>query len=213
MVFLLGQKRAKYLFEYLYWLMKCLKEGGSLTNRHYQWVFTEGFGLETTYYEGKKILDVGCGPRGSLEWAPSSADCFGLDPLANQYLKLNKGKHRMKYVPAAAELMPFESNSFDLVSSFNSLDHVDDFDAAISEICRVLKPGGDFLLISDIHSRPALCEPTVVGWDFSERLAGNLEKQWHQQFRRGTKIYESIRLAEPYDGGAYGLLIGHFVKK
>ena len=30
--------------------------------------------------------DIGCGPRGSLEWATMAAERVGLDPPVNKYL-------------------------------------------------------------------------------------------------------------------------------
>jgi len=53
-------------------------------------------------------LDIGCGPRGSLEWADMTKERYGLDPLANEYLKLGADKHKMKYVASGAEKIPFE---------------------------------------------------------------------------------------------------------
>lgn len=210
---LFGQKGAKYFFEHQYWRFKWIMEGRRFSNDHYQWVFEAGFGLDHQYYEGKKVMDIGCGPRGSLEWVPESTLAYGLDPLANDYLKLSKGKHRMTYVSAGAEAIPFENDYFDVVSSFNSLDHVDDLEASLKEIYRILKPGGDFLLITDIHEKPALCEPIAIDWNISDHLAVNFSRRFEKRLKRRSKIYESIRHAEAYDGQEYGILMGHFVKK
>jgi len=213
MVLFLGKKGAKYFFEHQYWRFQWLREGGRFSNDHYKWVFNDGFGLESHFYEDKKVIDIGCGPRGSLEWVPDTTLAYGLDPLANDYLKLNKGKHQMTYVSASAEAIPFENHYFDVVSSFNSLDHVDDLEASLKEIYRVLKPGGDFLLITDIHEKPALCEPTTIHWDITEHLSDKFESRFQKRLKRKSKIYESIRHNEAYDGQEYGILMGHFVKK
>ena len=37
---------------------------------------------------------------------------------------------------------PFDDNSFDAVVAIGSLHHTGDFDTAIAEMCRVVKPGG-----------------------------------------------------------------------
>ena len=42
--------------------------------------------------------------------------------------------------------LPFEDNSVDVVFSFHTLEHVDDYLFALSEVFRVLKHGGRFLL-------------------------------------------------------------------
>ena len=49
-----------------------LKERAAETdakNSRYQSYFTDNFDLKPEFFAGKRILDVGCGPRGSLEWA------------------------------------------------------------------------------------------------------------------------------------------------
>ena len=63
--------------ELLYWRLRKLDEG-DLTNEHYEEFFTVYFGLSVADYKGKRVLDIGCGPRGSLEWVSAHADCFCL---------------------------------------------------------------------------------------------------------------------------------------
>jgi hypothetical protein len=48
---------------------------GVLSNDHYRHFYTAHFGLDASHYDGKVILDIGCGPRGSLEWADAATDC------------------------------------------------------------------------------------------------------------------------------------------
>ena len=65
------------------------------------------FDLEPSFYEGKRILDIGCGPCGSLEWADMAAERVGLDPLVPQSMELGAKKHEMTYVAAPSEKIPF----------------------------------------------------------------------------------------------------------
>lgn len=58
----------------------------------------------------------------------------GLDPLADRYLELGAKHHNMRYVASPAERMPFEAGYFDIVCSFNSLDHVDNLRKTIKQI-------------------------------------------------------------------------------
>jgi ubiquinone/menaquinone biosynthesis C-methylase UbiE len=113
-------------------------------------------------YAGKNILDVGCGPRGSLEWASMARERVGIDSLISKYRALGIDRHAMKYVDAPAEKIPFGTGYFDFVTSFNSLDHVDDLEKAISEIARVTKPEGTFLLICEVNHEPTETEPVYV---------------------------------------------------
>jgi len=151
----------KASWELAYWQRRKRKER-HLKNDHYQQHYTDLFGLTTEDYRNKKVLDIGCGPRGSLEWADVAAERYGLDPLANEYLKLGAGKHKMSYVSAPSEAIPFADGYFDIVASFNSLDHVDDLDRTSAEIGRVTKPGGRFLLVVEINHPPTPTEPITL---------------------------------------------------
>jgi len=129
-----------------------------LSNGHYEPLFTKAFDLSRDDYTAKRVLDIGCGPRGSLEWADMALQRVGLDPLVPDYLKLGADRHRMEYVAAPSEKIPFASDHFDIVACLNALDHVDDLGRTISEIKRVIRAGGLFLLSVEID-HPA--EPGV----------------------------------------------------
>lgn len=155
-----GYKQYRELF---FWKERAANEP-VLVNDHYAFFYTAYFGLDAAFYTGKRILDIGCGPRGSLEWAAMAAERVGLDPLANEYLKLGAKRHAMKYVAAPAEDMPFADGYFDVACSFNSLDHVDDLARTIAEIKRVVTPGGLFLLIVEANHPAMVTEPVTFGW-------------------------------------------------
>ena len=58
--------RAKEKAELRYWRGRVDAEG-ELANDQYQAAFCDRYGLDPSFYDGKRILDIGCGPRGSLE--------------------------------------------------------------------------------------------------------------------------------------------------
>lgn len=191
--------------ELAFWKSR-LAPGGVLANDHFEAFYTTHFGWDRSRYRGKRMLDVGCGPRGSLEWAADAALRVGADPLATAYRALGTDRHAMVYVACHAEALPFADAAFDVVSAFNSLDHVDDLDRAIREIARVLAPGGDFLLITDIHARPTLLEPSATRWDVVERFQPALALVEQRQVEQSVfspegygDIYQSLRRGVPYD--------------
>ena len=53
----------------MYYWKKRKGDEGTLRNTHYKRYYTEFFKIEDEFYKNKSILDIGCGPRGSLEWA------------------------------------------------------------------------------------------------------------------------------------------------
>lgn len=191
---------------------------GTLNNAHYKPFYTSHFGLDDDFYAGKRILDIGCGLRGSLEWADMTAERIGLDPLADSYMTIGATEHKMKYVASGAEHTPFEDGHFDVVCSFNSLDHVDDLDAAIAEIKRIVAPGGLFLLLTDVNHEPTPCEPTCYSWDIVERFQPEMEGTDVRHYERvESGLYDSIDGGEPYDHSNEqhrpGVLSVKFVKK
>jgi ubiquinone/menaquinone biosynthesis C-methylase UbiE len=187
----------KEFFELAYWKgVRILK--GKLSHDHYEFFFTEYFGISSSYYQDKVILDIGCGPRGSLEWAHMTKKRIGLDPLADKYMKMGADKHKMEYVKAYVEHMPFPDDHFDVITSFNSLDHVADLQQACQEIIRVLKPGGRFLLAVDIHQYPTLTEPQTISWELIEKYFISLRiiQKRRLEIVAKHKIYENLRQAK-----------------
>jgi 2-polyprenyl-3-methyl-5-hydroxy-6-metoxy-1,4-benzoquinol methylase len=154
---------AKRRAELRYWRGRFASEQGRLGNRHYEPLFTTVFGLTKEDYRGKRLLDIGCGPRGSLEWADVALQRVGLDPLADNYRsELGAARHQMEYRASGSEKIPFGDGHFDVVTCLNALDHVDDIAATIREIKRVTKPGGLFLLSVETDHPPTAAEPITV---------------------------------------------------
>jgi ubiquinone/menaquinone biosynthesis C-methylase UbiE len=212
---LIGQKYLKKTTELWYWQLKKQREG-QFSNHHYEQYYTTYFGLSLDFYKDKKVLDIGCGPRGSLEWATMAKECVGIDPLAEKYLKMGANAQKMRYVQGEAEAMPFENDYFDVVASFNSLDHVDNVQRAIEELVRVLKKDGLFLFIADIHEQPTVTEPSAFSWDIMKTLSNYffiLEEKHYE----GHQLYTSIRKGIAFDHNnpkkRYGVLTAKMCKK
>lgn len=165
----------KQRHELKFWSKKVIEEktlkqisGGA----PYEKFYINDFNFTHDDYEGKSILDIGCGPRGSLEWADMASLRVGLDPLVNDYYKLGGGTlfHKMHYVSGYSEDMPFDDGTFDFVFSINSLDHVDDLDETISEIKRVLKVGGICGIIVDANHKPTKTEPLTIDLNLKDKF-------------------------------------------
>lgn len=193
--------RRKLEAELGYW--RSTRETGGYLEQgapYYEWAFTTHFGLDREFYRAKKLLDVGCGPRGSLEWADDAAERVGIDPLADEYARLQSRTHRMTYRAAPAEQIPFPDGHFDVVSTFNSLDHVDDLGAALREIARVARPGGTLLLVVDINHGPTINEPQRLEWTLVDRLLEDWNLAERRDLRRGSdNLLENLVAAEPFD--------------
>ncbi len=94
-----------------------------------------------------KLLDLGCGGGiVSNQFAKLGYQVTGVD-LSRTSLDVAKKYDATKsavYIEANAYDLPFESESLDIVTCLDTLEHVDDPQRLIQEAHRVLKPGGLF---------------------------------------------------------------------
>ena len=206
--------RTKQSHELDYWKSRYRAEG-PLHGSHFQRFYTDVFGLTTDDYAGKKILDIGCGPRGSLEWANMAEERVGLDPLADKYMKLGAANHKMTYVASPSEQIPFPDGHFDIVTSFNSLDHVDDLARTIHEIKRVAKPNGRFLLIVEIDHPPTPTEPLTLTKDILNSFAPEFRpvKHWASAMGSTHDVYGSILAAKSATPGEPAILCANLARQ
>ena len=212
----IDRTKLKEWSELTYWKIQKMKSP-VLNNDHYEEFFTKTFGLTLKDYENKKVLDIGCGPRGSLEWTPNSTVAIGLDPLAKNYLNLhtNSKPFRMQLVEGYCENIPFGDNYFDIVTSFNSIDHVEDLQKSANEIQRVMKPGGLLLVICDVNRKATLTEPHSLSPDLLFSYFDKLILIEKQLLHAGKKfkIYVNVRAGIPLqDLTNQGVLIAKFKK-
>ena len=96
-----------------------------------------------------QALDIGCGVGYTLQRLPDGFKKIGVDysfsalKLASQ--QLAKGAALVRSSGCA---LPFKDNSFGLITCIEVLEHLEDDAKAVSEISRVLRPGG--LLIASV---------------------------------------------------------------
>ncbi|MBZ0097453.1 MAG: methyltransferase domain-containing protein, partial [Taibaiella sp.] len=99
---------------------------------------------------GNFALDVGCGVGGMLRYVArySGANLTGITlaenevDKANQLIDLERLDGQCQVIQGDSQAMPFESCSFDGVYAVYSLKYYPDLSRVLSEIHRVLKPGG-----------------------------------------------------------------------
>ena len=85
-----------------------------------------------------KILDIGCGSGLYTKSLSSFGETVGLD-IESSNLILCRQKGFKKLVQAEANFLPFKDKSFDLIVSFNLIEHLSNDSDFIKEIYRVLK--------------------------------------------------------------------------
>jgi tocopherol O-methyltransferase len=117
----------------------------------------------------ENILDVGCGIGGSSLYLAgkyaASVTGITLSPVqANRAIERAAGlglSGRTNFQVADALNMPFADNSFDLIWSLESGEHMPDKTKFLQECYRVLKPGGTMIVVTWCH-RPIDTSPLTV---------------------------------------------------
>src|SRR5688572_11313769 len=92
-----------------------------------------------------RILDVGCGTGANLKMLGLYGRAEGVD-ISEQAVEFCKRRGLESVKLGAIEELPFEDQSFDIITALDVLEHLDDDAAGLQEIKRVLRPGGMLLL-------------------------------------------------------------------
>lgn len=97
--------------------------------------------LVLQYGRDQHVLEAGCGTGMILkEVAPAAKSAVGIDISPGM---LQKARSRgLQVVHGSVTHLPFSADSFDLAYSFKVLAHVEQIEKALSEMARVVRPGG-----------------------------------------------------------------------
>lgn len=93
------------------------------------------------------VLEVGCGEGRGIDWMIDRTNSFtALDKIEEALVKLREKFPKATFI--AGNIPPFNapSDAYDVVVSFQVIEHIQDDKAYLKEILRVLKPGGIALL-------------------------------------------------------------------
>lgn len=135
------------------------------------------------YAIGQRVLDVACGSGyGTRILAESGAShVVGVD-ASDEALDLTRRRFshpRLSYARADASRLPFARDSFGCVACFETIEHVSDRQALLSELARVLAPGA-VLLLSTPNRRVA-----SPWWELTRRPANPHHR--HEYTRAGIR--------------------------
>ncbi len=141
------------------------------------------------YVAGKDILDVGCGTGyGSNLLAKTAKSVTAVD-LSDTGIAIAKDtyhKPNLTYkVMDASDLSYFKDKTFDLVYSSQCIEHVVEYERFVSEVIRVLKDDGIFIVTTP---NADLYVPGVVPFHYKEFTADEL-KALLSIFFRDVKMY------------------------
>jgi SAM-dependent methyltransferase len=141
-----------------------------------------------------RVLDIGCGNgrhafaalRTGAHVTATDLDGTALAEVARMASAMVecgevRDGGRLETVLADARRLPFAAGAFDVVIASEVLEHIEEDEAAISELCRVLRPGGALAV-------------TVPRW-WPERVCWALSHEYHDIPGGHIRIYRRGQLA------------------
>jgi 2-polyprenyl-3-methyl-5-hydroxy-6-metoxy-1,4-benzoquinol methylase len=119
-----------------------------------------------------RVLDVGCGEgRFAAELARRGFPVVGVD-VAEEPLRRARAREpalEVRIVPAEGQ-WPLADASFDVVWAGETIEHVADTVGWLSEVHRVLRPGGRLLLSTPAHGRLRMLALALSGTRFDRHF-------------------------------------------
>ena len=112
--------------------------------------------------EAETVLDIGCGSGAAVRAAATilpQGKVIGLDPtpamirIAKEQTEAHPARSRIAFVEAGAEEMPIDDAGIDVVIAACSLHHWFDIPKGMSEVVRVLRPDGRFIVVEEIFEQ------------------------------------------------------------
>jgi dolichol-phosphate mannosyltransferase len=99
--------------------------------------------VKSKYKKGQKIIDLGCG---TCDWNTDNLEVFGIDSNAGFLRRAEQENRLYDYKIADAGNTGLPDESFDIVTAFELLEHLPDYEKVIIEARRLLKKGGYFII-------------------------------------------------------------------
>jgi ubiquinone/menaquinone biosynthesis C-methylase UbiE len=118
--------------------------------------------LVSEYQLGERSLDLGCGDGAFIGVVLGTSMSVGVDTNASRLAQAVTRACYASTVCAAAHNLPFPSNHFRTILANSVLEHIENLDSTLQELCRVLEPGGRMLITCPapkkrerlLHARP-----------------------------------------------------------
>jgi len=171
-----------------------------------------------------RVLENGCGVGMYIEHLePHAGVVFGLE---YDFERARQAHQRSDHIlGAAGEFLPFPENTFDVILSHEVLEHVQDDNAAVEQMVKVLRPGGRIIIFAPNRGYPF--ETHGIYWRDRYRfgnipLVNYLPRRWRDRLAPHVRVYTHGDLKRLFEGlpvqfveqaiifGAYDNVIARF---
>ena len=148
--------------------------------------------------QGKHVLDIACGEGYGSNLLASSArfvNGVDIDQAIIIHASQNYKKENLSFTHGSVEKIPFEANTFDIVVSFETLEHTTEHISMLKEIKRVLKPEG-LLLISTPDKKSYSDIPGYKNpFHKKELYQAEFDKLLRDHFNYHSIYYQNLHMA------------------
>ncbi len=108
--------------------------------------------------EGRDVLDIACGEGyGAALLSTVASSVVGVDIDEPTIEHARRVYPEVEFEPGSCDDIPYMRDSFDVVVSFETIEHIEDHDKFLREVRRVLRPGGLFICSTpdrDVYRHP-----------------------------------------------------------
>ncbi len=149
-----------------------------------------------------KVLEVGCGRGVFCQYLKNqypNADITGVD-FSEKAIEIaslrNKQKNDINFRVENAESLTFENDSFDIVISCETLEHVSRPHLMVKELYRVLKYNGECILTTENYFN-GMVIAWLKCWLLNKKFPGQVSNQMRTFLYPGKlKLYLSIKVSK-----------------
>jgi ubiquinone/menaquinone biosynthesis C-methylase UbiE len=142
--------------------------------------------------KGKNVLDVACGSGFGTQMLAETAlhvDGVDIDKETIDYAQKNFSGKNIKYSVGSAYEIPARDKSYDVVVSFETVEHLDNHPVFYNEVKRVLKPSG-ILIVSMPNAKNPLHGTNE--FHVSEQNLDEFEKELKSFFKNVDISFQNI---------------------
>ncbi len=169
---------------------------------HYEHLHRYAFASQ--FVKGKKVLDLACGEGYGANMLAREAECVvGIDIDGNvvEHARAKYTRGNLEFIQGSILAIPIEGEKlFDVITCFEAIEHVAEHDKLLSEVKRLLKEDGIFIVSTPnkaVYSdAPTFHNPFHVKELYFSQFEELLKRyfkhlqMWGQQVYAGSNIWE-----------------------